>query len=70
MYEGSAMRALLTPRDVDAILRYPSGRAARLARAGLIPCIRLPDGEIRFDPDVIDEWLRGQRTHDKGADDA
>ena len=51
------MRAILTPRDVDRIFKYPSGRAARLARAGLIPCIRLPDGEIRFDSEVIERLV-------------
>jgi len=64
------MKTLLKPQELDARLRYPAGRSTRLARQGKIPCVRLPDGEIRFDPDVIDEWLRGQRTHDKGADDA
>lgn len=39
---------LLKPREVDLLLRYPAGRAARLAKRGLLPSIRLPDGEIRF----------------------
>jgi predicted site-specific integrase-resolvase len=30
------------------MLRYPRGRAIRLARAGKLPCIVLPDGEMRF----------------------
>jgi predicted site-specific integrase-resolvase len=40
---------LLTPREVDVLLRYPAGRTLRLAKAGRIPFIRLPDGEIRID---------------------
>jgi predicted site-specific integrase-resolvase len=51
------MRTLLTPRDVDGLFRYPAGRAARLAKAGRIPCIRLPDGEIRFDASEIEKML-------------
>jgi hypothetical protein len=51
------MRTLLTPRDVDRLFRYPSGRAARLARAGRIPFIRLPDGEIRFDQAEIERLI-------------
>lgn len=52
------MRAqLLTPKDVDAILRYPNGRAARLARADKLPHIVLPDGEIRFDRHQIEKLL-------------
>ncbi len=51
---------------MDARLRYPRGRSARLARKGLIPHVKLPDGEIRFDPEVIDEWLR-QCAEEGGA---
>ena len=48
---------LLTSRDLDRHLRYPRGRSVRLARRGLIPHIELPDGEIRFDPPIIERWL-------------
>ncbi|MCK6465809.1 MAG: hypothetical protein L6Q93_13355 [Phycisphaerae bacterium] len=53
---------LLKPTELDSRLRFPRGRSARLARRGLIPCVRLPDGEIRFDPEVISIWLREQST--------
>jgi len=49
---------LLTSSDLDKRLRYPRGRAARLARRGYIPFIALPDGSVRFDPKVIERWLR------------
>lgn len=39
---------LLKPSEVDLLLRYPPGRSRRLAKAGLIPHVCLPDGEIRF----------------------
>jgi hypothetical protein len=39
---------LLTPQEVDRLLRYPPGRSARLARAGRLPSVYLPDGELRF----------------------
>jgi hypothetical protein len=42
------MKTLLTSREVERLFRYPRGRALRLAKAGRIPFIRLPDGEIRF----------------------
>jgi hypothetical protein len=51
-------RELLTPSDVDRIFRYPTGRAARLARAGTLPCIRLPDGAIRFDAEAIETLVK------------
>jgi len=40
---------LLKQEEVDLALRYPNGRSVRLAKAGRIPHIILPDGEIRFD---------------------
>ena len=39
---------LLTPAEVDALLRYRAGRSARLARGGKLPHVLLPDGSIRF----------------------
>ena len=51
------MRNLLTPREVDRLLRYPRGRSLRLAKAGRVSCIRLPDGEVRFDQSEIEKML-------------
>ena len=48
---------LLTPDEVDKLLRYPRGRSARLARAGRLPSIALPDGELRFDPEAIERMI-------------
>jgi predicted site-specific integrase-resolvase len=39
---------LLTCREVEQLLRYPRGRAARLVKAGKLSAVILPDGEIRF----------------------
>ncbi len=58
MFYVESMEHLIEPRELDARLRYPRGRSLRLAKRGLIPCVRLPDGEIRFDPDCIDSWLK------------
>ena len=52
---------LLKPREVDLMLRYPSGRSKRLAKVGKIPYIKLPDGEIRFDAAVIQRLLKRVR---------
>ncbi len=49
---------LIRPQELDRLLVYPRGRSARLARKGLIPCVVLPDGEIRVDPAVIEPWLQ------------
>lgn len=48
----------LKPQEVDGLLRLPCGRSARLARKGLIPAIILPDGTIRFSPDIIQKLQR------------
>lgn len=53
-------RQLLYPSEVDRVLRFPSGRARRLALEGFIPYVQLPKGEVRFDPDVFEEWLAEQ----------
>ncbi len=60
--DDRGMKTLLTPRDVDRLLRYPTGRTARLAKTGRIPFIRLPDGEIRFDETEIANLLASATT--------
>ena len=49
---------LLKPKEVDVLLRYPVGRAQRLAKKGMIPCIVLPDGSIRFNEKIIESIIR------------
>ena len=44
------------------MFRYPNGRAARLAKAGKLPCIVLPDGGIRFDQSEIEKLLKSSNT--------
>lgn len=51
---------LLKPREVDLLFRYPAGRSLRLAKAGRIPCVQLPDGEVRFDERDISRILKPQ----------
>lgn len=48
---------LIRGRDVDRRCSRPRGWANRQARAGRIPHILLPDGQIRFDPALIESWL-------------
>lgn len=62
----SCAHPILTPDEVDRLLRYPRGRAARLARAGLLPCIILPDGEVRFERQAIADALSTMRKRGKG----
>ena len=53
---------LIRPCELDEWLSYPRGRSQRLARKKLIPCIELPDGEIRFDLAAIEKWLAEHAT--------
>ena len=55
-------RVLLTPGEVDVLLRYPTGRARRLALKGMLPYLLLPDGELRFDQADIDALLHARRS--------
>lgn len=52
------MSKLLVPREVDQMLRFPHGRAIKLERRGELPAVFLPDGEIRFDSEAIQAWIR------------
>ena len=54
------MNALLTPAELEALLRYPRGRVTKLAREGLLPYLSLPDGELRFDWAVIERMINGR----------
>jgi len=58
---------LLKPREVDLLFRYPAGRALRLAKSGYIPCIFLPDGEVRFDERDINKILKSRKESEKCA---
>lgn len=58
-FSVSDRNRLLVPREVDRLLRYPRGRAARLARNGQLRHVVLPDGEIRFRREDIDRLLAG-----------
>lgn len=55
---------LLKPGEVDILLRYPRGRSLRLARKGLLPYVRLPDGSVRFDEREIQALLTSARVRD------
>lgn len=49
---------LLTPREAARWLRFPAARLVRLARAGVVPCVLLPGGDVLFAEDDLAAWLR------------
>lgn len=51
---------LLTPYEVDRMLRYPPGKSERLARRGKLPCLVLPDGAIRFSSEAIAKLMSSE----------
>jgi hypothetical protein len=52
---------LLIPEEVDRLLRFPTGRTARLIRKGLLPAVRLPDGSVRVRAAELHEWIDQHR---------
>ena len=51
------MPELLTDRELDKRLRWPLGRATRLARRGKLPHVLLPDNTIRFEWETIEPLI-------------
>jgi hypothetical protein len=47
--------SLLTPEEVDDLLRYPRGKSQRLARRDLLIHVTLPDGSVRFRREDIEK---------------
>ena len=48
---------LLTDSAAADRIRMLRTRVVRLAKAGAVPHVALPDGEIRFDADDLDAWV-------------
>jgi hypothetical protein len=48
---------LMTPHEIGQLLSWPPARAVRMARAGQIPHVLLPDGDILFDEADIAQWI-------------
>jgi hypothetical protein len=63
--------ALLYPEEIDHLLNWPLGTAARLARRNTLPHYRLPDGSIRFRKEEVESLVshivpRADRPEAKG----
>lgn len=44
------MNALLTETETADLLKLTTRQVLRLAKRGLLPAVRLPNAEVRFDP--------------------
>jgi hypothetical protein len=52
---------LVDAREAGRLLDMLPARVTRLAKRGALPCVKLPDDEIRFLADDLREWVRGHR---------
>ena len=52
---------LLTARETAAVLRLSATRVLRLARAGELPHVALPTGEIVFDLKDLARWIAAHK---------
>ena len=48
---------LLKPAEVDVLLRCPAGRTKKLAKAGNIPYLVLPNGDVRIERADLDRFM-------------
>ncbi len=48
---------LLTDAEAARLLRMLRSRLVRMARRGDVPCIILPDGDVRFRRGDLAEWI-------------
>jgi len=48
---------LIDVHDAAALLSISRARVARLAKTGQIPCVWLPDGELRFSEQDLTRWI-------------
>lgn len=52
-----ACEILLTDTEASDAVRMLRARLVRLARAGKVPCVLLPDGEVRFRRADLENWV-------------
>lgn len=57
---------LLTDSEAAEMLRMIPARVVRLTRAGEIPYVALPDGELRYDPADLWEWACAHKRRSVG----
>ena len=55
----NAQALLIGIDDAAEMLSMTPRRLIRLARQGVVPVIDLGDGEMRFSPDDLREWVKG-----------
>lgn len=54
-------KQILSDEEAADLLKMAPSRLKRLARAGKVPCIALPDGEVRFDQADLLRWVESHK---------
>lgn len=57
-----ALTQLLDHFEAAELLSMLPPRLKRMAKRGEVPAVILPDGEIRFDPADLRDWVEGCKT--------
>lgn len=58
----SGDRRLLHDFEAAGMVRMLRSRLCKLAKAGKVPVVRLPDGELRFDQDDLWVWVDAHKA--------
>jgi excisionase family DNA binding protein len=60
-------KILLDETDVARLFGVTARRVQKLAKAGDLPSVHLPGGELRFDPDDLETWITAHKQPAKPA---
>jgi len=52
---------LIDAREAGRLLDMLPARVTRLAKRGDLPCVILPDGELRYSEEDLRKWVKGYR---------
>jgi len=55
------MGHLLTDTEIADLLRLTPRQVLRLANRGELPSVRLPNDEVRFDPEDVQLWVESHK---------
>jgi excisionase family DNA binding protein len=59
--------SLITARAVAGMLNVTPATILRWTRAGDLPAVRLPSGQIRYRADQLDAWMIERATPNRGV---
>jgi len=60
--EAKMEKVLLTTREMARFLRISTATIDKYRKRGLIPYVRLPNGQVRFEQREIMRWIEEKRV--------